>query len=664
MAHGIKTVLIKKSDNLECNNNNNSNSNSNCNKAVTIRNNILIDNCCLSVNNLIMNKSQVNATNTSTQKDLTTTTTINKSLNCGGAMMSAAIVTKPGNSNVSAPGAKMGSRRIFTPQFKLQVLESYRNDSDCKGNQRATARKYGIHRRQIQKWLQCENNLRSLIANSPQSGKNIVSNKNINLSNNKTSSGSSSFQSSSALQPRLRVVPSNTYHSTQTNKIVLNENSSTLQNHDHHNINEKESDMNSNYSCFTLAQAKAPYRSDILSTRSLTSLAATTTTTISTPKYLYVDSAANNEIDKASANYYYETSNYISNSNYAFFEKNNDLPIDLSCNKIKREMEIASTSSSTCRVSTADSQKLNSLASNSPPPHFTDISNSYLKPSSSSNPIDLCTSTAPSISHKRKFSMEEAKNGSNSEKKPIKLFKPYLEENYDREVKEEKSTDVEPKQKFPIIWSNHSNFYQEQYVATADYYQATSPTYYPYILTSQPYFEPRILAPVTPSSTISSPPSPNQNYHTLLPPLLPSQASPVSGYDSSTSSIYSFNDNDHEISNGPHSPVHSSSGHYEATSPLSTASTIPASPVTQEQNSTNTNQVESTNKVPSPTSSLYDLKFKLYALDCYYNDENCKGSEKLVANKLNINCKIVEKWLRQEKDLRHQQEQQQLQILV
>ncbi|XP_065363762.1 uncharacterized protein brk [Calliphora vicina] len=60
---------------------------------------------------------------------------------------------------------KMGSRRIFTPQFKLQVLESYRTDNDCKGNQRATARKYNIHRRQIQKWLQCESSLRSSVAN-------------------------------------------------------------------------------------------------------------------------------------------------------------------------------------------------------------------------------------------------------------------------------------------------------------------------------------------------------------------------------------------------------------------------------------------------------------------------------------------------------------------
>lgn len=59
----------------------------------------------------------------------------------------------------------MGSRRIFPPSFKLKVLYSYRHDVDCRGNQRATARKYGIHRRQIQKWLQCEENLKSCAEN-------------------------------------------------------------------------------------------------------------------------------------------------------------------------------------------------------------------------------------------------------------------------------------------------------------------------------------------------------------------------------------------------------------------------------------------------------------------------------------------------------------------
>ncbi|XP_004536774.1 uncharacterized protein LOC101450873 [Ceratitis capitata] len=75
-----------------------------------------------------------------------------------------------GAANNLTNNSKMGSRRIFTPHFKLQVLESYRKDSDCKGNQRATARKYNIHRRQIQKWLQCESNLRSSVASINHSG--------------------------------------------------------------------------------------------------------------------------------------------------------------------------------------------------------------------------------------------------------------------------------------------------------------------------------------------------------------------------------------------------------------------------------------------------------------------------------------------------------------
>lgn len=68
------------------------------------------------------------------------------------------------NTNCRSEGKGIGSRRIFAPHFKLQVLDSYRNDADCKGNQRATARKYGIHRRQIQKWLQVENTLRNSVS--------------------------------------------------------------------------------------------------------------------------------------------------------------------------------------------------------------------------------------------------------------------------------------------------------------------------------------------------------------------------------------------------------------------------------------------------------------------------------------------------------------------
>ncbi|XP_055380370.1 probable serine/threonine-protein kinase DDB_G0282963 [Condylostylus longicornis] len=106
------------------------------------------------------------------------------------------------STTTSATGStKMGSRRIFTPQFKLQVLDSYRNDSDCKGNQRATARKYGIHRRQIQKWLQCESNLRSSVANLNNQNNikhqfhNISHNNTNNSNNNKTNSNIGKIQS-------------------------------------------------------------------------------------------------------------------------------------------------------------------------------------------------------------------------------------------------------------------------------------------------------------------------------------------------------------------------------------------------------------------------------------------------------------------------------------
>ncbi|KAK6620771.1 hypothetical protein RUM43_011066 [Polyplax serrata] len=78
-----------------------------------------------------------------------------------GSAKSPAVDSKPGDCVKRTRG--MGSRRIFSPLFKLQVLDSYRNDVDCRGNQRATARKYNIHRRQIQKWLQCEQSLRTSV---------------------------------------------------------------------------------------------------------------------------------------------------------------------------------------------------------------------------------------------------------------------------------------------------------------------------------------------------------------------------------------------------------------------------------------------------------------------------------------------------------------------
>ena len=99
----------------------------------------------------------------------------------------------------------VGSRRIFSPHFKLQVLDSYRYDADCRGNQRATARKYNIHRRQIQKWLQCEQSLRTSVEKSVKNeNSNFVplkpSSKKILIDDVKTESSSSSSSSITSKQ--------------------------------------------------------------------------------------------------------------------------------------------------------------------------------------------------------------------------------------------------------------------------------------------------------------------------------------------------------------------------------------------------------------------------------------------------------------------------------
>ncbi|XP_059481946.1 coiled-coil and C2 domain-containing protein 1A [Neocloeon triangulifer] len=66
----------------------------------------------------------------------------------------------------SAAPTPSGGRRVYPTPFKLHVLDCYRRDAECRGNQRATARKFGIHRRQIQKWLQGEKLLRASLNNN------------------------------------------------------------------------------------------------------------------------------------------------------------------------------------------------------------------------------------------------------------------------------------------------------------------------------------------------------------------------------------------------------------------------------------------------------------------------------------------------------------------
>lgn len=58
----------------------------------------------------------------------------------------------------------LNRRRSFSLRFKLDVLDAFHRDVGVAGNQRATARKFGINRRQVQKWLLQETELRGEIA--------------------------------------------------------------------------------------------------------------------------------------------------------------------------------------------------------------------------------------------------------------------------------------------------------------------------------------------------------------------------------------------------------------------------------------------------------------------------------------------------------------------
>merc|ERR1711973_61750 len=49
------------------------------------------------------------------------------------------------------------NRRSYSLEFKVAVLDSFYNDPETRYNQRKTAIKYGVNRRQIQKWLAQEN---------------------------------------------------------------------------------------------------------------------------------------------------------------------------------------------------------------------------------------------------------------------------------------------------------------------------------------------------------------------------------------------------------------------------------------------------------------------------------------------------------------------------
>merc|ERR1719412_3249422 len=68
----------------------------------------------------------------------------------------------PEQGSAAAQAAKR-NRRSYSLEFKVAVLDSYYNDTQTRLNQRKTAIKYGVNRRQIQKWLAQEETLRGSV---------------------------------------------------------------------------------------------------------------------------------------------------------------------------------------------------------------------------------------------------------------------------------------------------------------------------------------------------------------------------------------------------------------------------------------------------------------------------------------------------------------------
>ncbi|EDS26035.1 conserved hypothetical protein [Culex quinquefasciatus] len=406
---------------------------------------------------------------------------------------------RPGGGSSASGGAagKMGSRRIFTPQFKLQVLDSYRNDSDCKGNQRATARKYGIHRRQIQKWLQVENNLRSAAANSANGG-----------------GGAGSVPTGAAAPPSFSHP-----HETSSSSASLS----------------------------------------VLNGKSAAAVALAASQQVPRPTFSPVSGGE------------YPDRLHLLDQYYHYARYAIDCPIDLSLPQQFRKVEQQALSP----CSTASSVYSSRPRSATPPVQDQAQENAA---------VDLSC-------RKRKSSEDSSSDGA-SAPKSVKLFKPYLldEKEEDKEDKDSQIDSPLPKEVGrhdypPIIWNFHAQqryyegLYGSEYGSGTPYGYPPSPLY------------PVTPIPRTPFSTLSpSPPS-----SSWAPP----QASPVSGYDSSTSisSVYSHDGNE------------------------------------------------------DTAGYSYSLELKQQAIDSYYHDVSCRGDFRAVASKFNIQRKYVEKWLAQEDHL-------------
>ncbi|XP_053684192.1 uncharacterized protein LOC128734172 [Sabethes cyaneus] len=541
------------------------------------------------------------------------------------------------NGASSGSAGKMGSRRIFTPQFKLQVLDSYRNDGDCKGNQRATARKYGIHRRQIQKWLQVESNLRSAAANSSSSN-GAASTMKINLMSNSGNHHPHHPQpQQQQQQPQFQLhLPHHHHHIHHQNlnsielkvpmdstrhRVAQNASSNNNNNNNNNNINGKESSVSaciispvpthtllspfshphheSSSSSASLSVLK-PQSRDPTATASAAAAAAMVSQVlrpnfspvsgdfpaVATPTHLHHHHHQQYHPGYDQLNLF---DNYYHYHHYAKYAT--DCPIDLSRPQqhIRSKMEQALSPCST--VSSVYSSR-----PRSPTPVPVSIK------CEARDPADDCEAVDLSCRKRKSHSTGDDSSDGPSPPKSVKLFKPYLLDEKD----DEKDSSIESPaaaeslkdgigssgrlENNPIIWNFHA---QQRYYENFYEYNSGQYAYLP----SPPYIHQTPLTPIprTPYSTLSpSPPSSNGGSSSRW---AAPQASPVSGYDSSTSisSVYSADGNDDGYS--------------------------------------------------------YSLELKQQAIDSYYHDVSCRGDFRAVASKYNISRKYVEKWLAQEDHL-------------
>ncbi|KAK5650355.1 hypothetical protein RI129_001384 [Pyrocoelia pectoralis] len=399
----------------------------------------------------------------------------------------------------------IGSRRIFAPHFKLQVLDSYRNDADCKGNQRATARKYGIHRRQIQKWLQCENNLRnsvgkSKVVSAPEARK-CGAELSLRSGQHRQRDDLCNDVYSQSLSVEVHVHGQDAYSQTMTNSEVINANDA--------------------YDLPNEIGSEARVPSLILAPLDYTT---------------HSRSQSVSPIDWGT-------------------------PIDLS---LKRPMSLMEVGAPVCCPLSPQTSRI-------PSP-------SCLVPFIQPHPDIWDLSTRNEVENTDiRYSPNIESPPIENPPKPVKLFKPYLDDLRDDDENKSKDRDANTQpccnRFIPSLPENEPNFCNNNYI-TPDY------TYSLYEL--------------QPKNTINYYYTINKNY------LCSPECENLSFCASYENSVML--------------PQHSPS-------------------LKQRQS--------------------YSVDFKLSAIECYYQDTICRGNQRAVANKYNIHRRQVQKWLKQEDELRH-----------